>query len=199
MENAKIVNYREKDEKIIKLKGMEKFEDPFNVHFKIEKIEVEDGNEFYKTIEDVLFSKNGDVLICYPNNKKDESYTIPKGVKVIDKWAFGVNYNIKSVVLPESVKTICEYAFFDCKSLEEIAIPSSVKIIKEVTFAICRKLGKIYIPKSVTKIGESAFSQCDSLKDVYYQGTEEEWSKVEIDSDDNDCLINAKIHFNSKQ
>lgn len=199
MENAKIVNYREKDEKITILKGMEKFEDPFNVYFTIEKIEVEDGNEFYKTIEDVLFSKIGDVLICYPNNKKGDSYIIPKGVKVIDKWAFGVNYNIKSVVIPDSVEIISDYAFFDCKSLEEIAIPSTITIIKEVTFALCRKLGKIYIPKSVIKIGESAFSQCENLKDVYYQGTEEEWNKIEIDSDDNDCLINATIHFNSKK
>ena len=55
---------------------------------------------------------------------------------------------------------------------------------------------KVTMPESVTSIGSSAFYGCENLKDVYYVGSEEEWLKISIGSD-NENLTNATIHYNS--
>jgi hypothetical protein len=47
---------------------------------------------------------------------------------------------------------------------------------------------------SVTSIGEYAFYGCNSLTDVYYNGSEEDWRKISIESG-NAYLTDAMIHF----
>jgi len=49
--------------------------------------------------------------------------------------------------------------------------------------------------ENVSTIENSAFQWCGSLQDVYYSGSKNQWENINI-SDDNECLINAKIHFN---
>ncbi len=77
-------------------------------------------------------------------------------------------------------------------------IPSdgSVTSIGEYAFSDCTGLTSITIPDSVTSIGNSAFWGCNELKTVYYGGSEEQWNKISIGSD-NACLKNANIIFNS--
>lgn len=41
-----------------------------------------------------------------------------------------------------------------------------------------------------------AFYNSGKLSDIYYEGTEESWKKINIDKQ-NECLTNAKIHYNS--
>ena len=57
------------------------------------------------------------------------------------------------------------------------------KIITAETFSRCVNLKRITIPKSITRIEENAFRGCDSLEDVYYEGTLEEWRKIDIVSE----------------
>lgn len=52
--------------------------------------------------------------------------------------------------------------------------------------------------KPLTEIAVDAFSTCTELTDVYFEGTEEEWNALTIQSG-NDCLLNAELHFNSIQ
>ena len=51
------------------------------------------------------------------------------------------------------------------------------------------------IPDSVTDIGYGAFNGCASLTDVYYKGSEAEWAKISIGSN-NDKLTGANITYN---
>ena len=55
-------------------------------------------------------------------------------------------------------------------------------IISE-SFSGCVNLKRITIPKSITRIEENAFRGCDSLEDVYYEGSLEEWRKIDIVSE----------------
>ena len=55
--------------------------------------------------------------------------------------------------------------------------------ISSESFSGCVKLKRITIPKSITRIEENAFRGCDSLEDVYYEGTLEEWRKIDIVSE----------------
>ncbi len=73
-------------------------------------------------------------------------------------------------------------------------IPKGVGRIRERAFYSCDKLTKVKIPKSVKFIEREAFDGCDSLTKIIYAGTEKQWRKIDIDSD-NEYLDSVKIKF----
>ena len=127
---------------------------------------------------------------------ENTSIQLKNGTVSISDFAFGYCSGLTSITIPDSVKSIGEDAFWGCTSLTSTTIPDSVKSIGETAFWGCTGLTSITIPDSVTSIGERSFYDCKYLKNVYYSGTKEEWNKIIIESG-NDCLQNAKIHYNS--
>lgn len=146
------------------------------------------------------------------------SIVIPQSVKHIDKFAFSLT-GLTSVVIPDNVESLGDSAFLDCAqlasvtlgkgiksigkmaflycvSLESIVIPQGVTRIEKSTFAQCFKLQKIEIPKTVTSIDEYAFSLCRALNKVYFTGSQAQWNKVSIGSN-NEPLYSVSISFNS--
>ncbi len=55
-----------------------------------------------------------------------------------------------------------------------------------------------YVPETVTSIKKSAFSKCSGIKYVFYTGTQNDWSKISIGSD-NACLTNAYVHYETME
>ncbi|MCR4805532.1 MAG: leucine-rich repeat domain-containing protein [Clostridia bacterium] len=53
----------------------------------------------------------------------------------------------------------------------------------------------IFLPKSLESIGKYAFWQCAALTDVFYAGSEEDWSNVQIGAM-NDGLNGVTMHYN---
>ncbi|KAK8881142.1 hypothetical protein M9Y10_003872 [Tritrichomonas musculus] len=106
----------------------------------LESINISENNDYYKSLNGILFLKNGSSLIKYPPMIKDNNYTIP-----------------------DNVITISKYAFYQCKYLESIIIPDGVTNIGEKSFYDCNSLKSIIIPDSVNQIGTHAFSDCDSM------------------------------------
>lgn len=76
-------------------------------------------------------------------------------------------------------------------------IPSGVTSIGDYAFYGDTALTEIFIPASVTSIEWGAFSLWNALSDVYYEGSESDWQKIEIDNYGNISLLNAKIHYNA--
>ena len=111
-------------------------------------------------------------------------------------------YNTRTpaeVVIPKryhslSVTKIGERGFADCKELVSVTIPKSIKTIDDEAFANCDNLTTVNIEVGVSKIRELAFFGCGNLKEVHYNGTQEQWQKIQIDSG-NENFINATIHF----
>ena len=124
------------------------------------------------------------------------SINIPDSVTYIEKGTFNYCTSLASITIPSSVKSIRESAFYRCESLTSITIPSSATYIGDNAFSRCTSLASITIPSSVKSIGESAFYDCTSLTDVYYTGSETEWSRIRVYSD-NTRLTRATIHYNS--
>ena len=122
------------------------------------------------------------------------SITIPDSVTSIDWYAFEGCISLTSITIPNSVTSICFCAFSGCISLTSVTIPDSVTSIGDYAFSDCTDLTSVTIPDSVTSIGDGAFSCCYSLKDVYYTGTEDEWNRISIGTD-NEYLTNATIHY----
>ncbi len=99
-------------------------------------INIADGNEYYSSLEGVLYNK-GKTTIIYAPNKVDYS----------------------KVTFPETVTTIGKGAF-EGASFEEIEIPKNITTIETAAFEGCENLKRVKIPATVTDIGEGAFAGC---------------------------------------
>ena len=100
--------------------------------------------------------------------------------------------NIGLVVVRCANKNVSDVVIF-----EEIAYGQytyKVSSIANLAFYMRSMLKSVTIPNSVTSIGVNAFYNCSTLTDVYYDGTEEEWNKITI-ATNNTPLQNATIHF----
>ena len=134
---------------------------------KIEKINVEEDNQYYTSIDGVLFNKSETEIIDYPNYTEAEFYAVPQSVTSIGEYAFGGDIPLlKTVIIPDTVTEIENGAFMDFYGLEYIDIPTSVTEIGDNAFNGCSQLASITIPNSVTEIGDAAFRYCSSLQSV---------------------------------
>ncbi len=75
----------------------------------------------------------------------------------------------------------------------ELVIPDSVTTINNYAFWNCDNITSVILPDSITSIGESVFEGCDNLTSVVYNGTEEQWSNVSVDRDNN--KLNEVLEF----
>ena len=122
----------------------------------LQEINVTESNEFYRTIDGVLYTKDLKTIICYPAGKKNENFVIPSGVT-----------------------NIGDYTFRDCKSLCEITLPPGVTNIGDYTFSGCYNLQEIALPPSVTRIGDNTFNWCLNLQQINIPaGTLEKFKKL---------------------
>ena len=127
-----------------------------------------------------------------------QSVTIPEGVTNIGGYTFQNCTALTSVTIPEGVTSIENNTFQNCVSLKSLTIPEGVTTIGNYVFSDCTELQSVTLPSTVTSIGESAFYGCTALTDVYYNGTEDQWNSININTTDNDALTNATKHFNYK-
>ncbi len=83
-----------------------------------------------------------------------------------------------SVVIEEGVTSISRYAFAKMYAIESVSIPTTVN-----------------------SIGFNAFSHLTSLQYVNYAGTEEAWSKIDIDlsGEGHENFLDAKYTFENKE
>ena len=130
----------------------------------------------------------------FKNNKEIKHVVIEDGVTDIGYCAFGDCSNLKDITIADSVTNIGKLAFKNCSSLENIIIPNSVEVINSYTIYNCNNITRVTIPTGVTTIDKKAFCECTNLTDIYYGGTEEQWNKMSISSE-NDELENVTIHY----
>ena len=98
------------------------------------EIKVDPKNENYKSLNDALYTKNGEVLIKYPARITAKAFTVPETVVTIEEEAFAQNWWLEKVVLSKSVKTIGDKAFVGNRGLEEVKNLSSVKTMGSDVF-----------------------------------------------------------------
>ncbi len=137
---------------------------------------VDENNEYFCSVDGVLFTKDMKNLLFYPLAKdlqtvKDDNgndiqvseYTIPDGVETIRTKAFYKCGKITKLAIPDTVKNIEEKAFFRCSSLKELTLSQNVEYIAKDSFGFCSSLSEINIPATIKQIDEYAFYNCTSL------------------------------------
>ena len=111
----------------------------------LKEINVSEDNTAYTSIDGILYTKDGKILIACPMGKEETNITIPNGVTSIDYSAFKGCSNLASITIPNSVTNIGDYAFSNCSNLTSITIPNSVTSIGEYAFFNSFALKNIYI------------------------------------------------------
>ena len=143
---------------------------------------IAEGNPNYKTVDGVLFTKDGSRLVRFPTAPRTDSpaltmervdgqpvysYTVPEGVEEIGEAAFantelqkagtGVTIYDFKVDLPGSVETVGDYAFYS-SYIEEVTLPEGLRTICTGAFSRMRnKSTSLILPSTVETIGNEAF------------------------------------------
>lgn len=95
-------------------------EAPFSACEKLQNINVSSENQFYVSVDGVLFTKDMKILMQYPTGKTGTSYTIPNSVTSIGAFSFYMCKKLTSITIPSSVISIGERAFGDCSNIQSI-------------------------------------------------------------------------------
>lgn len=134
---------------------------------------VDPKNPSFSSEDGVLFDKNMETLLICPMTKSG-TYSIPSNVTSIGAVAFKYCEKLTSIIISDSVTTIDDSAFYGCSNLTSVMIP-----------------------KSVTSIGDCVVSsdRLNGLTDIYYEGTEDEWNQISIESS---ISPDITIHYNSE-
>ena len=153
----------------------------------VEKINVSEKNNYYRSVDGVLFSKDMSLLIYYPSNKAGDSYKVPDEVKEFspcaDNGAFNYNQNLKSVTLNANINlsswNFPRSSFAYASKLEAIYVDSKnpyltsdngILYSKDKTILVsyptnCSQTRYI-MPDNVSAMSENAFYGAKKLKEI---------------------------------
>ena len=101
----------------------------------VQNIEIAESNPYYKSIDGVVYSKDGKKLIKCSPKRRCYTFKIPEGVEEIDVHAFDWNNYIFKIQLPETLKKLKTGTFTKCEKLSTIYIPSEIEYIEDGCFA----------------------------------------------------------------
>lgn len=138
-------------------------EKAFNCCFALTRIEVDEQNPNYCSVDGVLFNKDKTILKLYPPNKSGITYNIPHSVITLGTAAFSECKNIQTITIPEEVRFIHDECFLGCTALKSITFTSGLLAIRDYAFMACKAIENIQLPESLQEIGEGAFMNCSSL------------------------------------
>lgn len=116
-------------------------------------------------------------------------------LSIMNDAFYGCN-KLQDVVVPDSVYFLGPTAFGSCANLKYVKLPAS-SVVQQKLFSSCEALESVVIPQAVTLIGQGLLLGCPDTVAVYYEGSEEQWSAINI-YDNNDVLNNATKYFYSE-
>ena len=118
--------------------------------YDLTNITVAADNPAYKSVDGILYTKDGKMLVACPR-AKGGTVSVASGTENVGRYAFYYNYDLTAISFPEGLKVIDDYAFEYCQN----------ENFTSVTF-----------PASVVTIGDNAFGYCSYLTNVTFSGNE---------------------------
>ena len=127
---------------------------------------MDEKNTIYKSVDGVLFSKDGTHLICYPAAKKGVEYAIPEGTLAVDYGAFRGQSKLFTVSFPSTLVEIQGYAFSYCTYLDGLVFPETLITIGSDAFRSCRYLSLVTFKNPDVNLVGYTFADCTSLRKI---------------------------------
>ena len=103
-----------------------------------------------------------------------------------------------TVEIAEGVKEIADEAFLFCDNVTRVLVPEGVATIDRCVFEGMYSLKEITLPKSLSTVSVNAFACCDKLSKVKYNGTVEQWYRIQFDDDANPLINHADLYIGGK-
>jgi hypothetical protein len=108
----------------------------------------------------------------------------------------------------ERIEIDSEYKFMPVRAVNSGALKnhteisllilgSNIETVGDSAFRGCSNMRDVVVPVSLSKIESDAFLGCTLLTRVYYHGTSDEWTSIDIE-DGNNNIRNADIYFYSE-
>jgi hypothetical protein len=138
----------------------------------LQSISVDPANQWFASLDGVLFNKDKSNLIIYPKAKSGSRYEVPASVKKISDKSFQYS-TLTSVGLPNGLIEIGDMAFAFMPLLRNVIIPDTLETINNYAFYQSVK-NTITIPNNVKTVGyqsiadqnDSGFIYCGSTLNV---------------------------------
>ncbi len=133
----------------------------------LEYITVDENNQFYASINGVLYDKEIKTLLKFPSNIQDnEWFEIPSTVTSIGYCAFHTNNNLTRITIPSGVTTIGNGAFYYCKNLSRVtcyaqtppSTPSEKNTTSDPWGYSGRSEATLYVPKGCAEAYEQFYN-----------------------------------------
>lgn len=122
-------------------------------------------NDYFTSVDGVLFTNNLLELIMYPAGRANTAYSVPETVVEIDNSAFAGCSHLETVVVPEGVVYLGNNTFEGCSDLSSVILPDSLSSLPWNTFMGCTKLESVVLPSGLTEIPPHTFDGCNCLTD----------------------------------
>lgn len=118
------------------------------------EISVDPANTVYKSIDGILYSRDGLTLHFCPHAKSG-AVSVAQGTQTIAGKAFFANYGITSIEFPDGLLKIGEYAFYGCSGFTKVCIPGTVTELGERAF-LYSEVTQFEFFGSVTVLGQAS-------------------------------------------
>jgi hypothetical protein len=174
-------------------------------------IDIDSRNTRYKSIDNVVYTFDGSVLVHYAAQKNSREYTVPDGTKVIQNISY--NPYLEKLVLPESVEVVGWLR--ELKSLGSVNLGNNVKTLHTLTgtaitelvlpdgitnldgcaLALNTLLKKVTLPAHLEQICNDTFEGASSLEEIVISSANKRYSTLDgvlYDNDTKTLLIYPK-------
>lgn len=122
----------------------------------LQKIEVAANNDYFCSVDGVLYDKEKSILLAVPATKSGE-LIVESNVVAIKDFAAKSCSNLTKVVFPGNLEIVGNSAFESCTSLQSINFPNTLTQIGKKAFYNAPLVGVAVIPDGVNVVEESAF------------------------------------------
>lgn len=151
--------------------SLEAFEDVAYISDKakaLKTIDIASDNKYYKSYDNVVYSKDGTCLIYYPSAREKTDFIVPEFVDTINGCAFCACNSLSSIIIKDNVKHIGGTVFSGCYNLTEVVLECPIEAIPVSMFYACHSLKHIKLCETVKRIEPYAFCGCDSLQNINF-------------------------------
>jgi len=137
----------------------------------INDVTINNLNEFFIIDNNVLYSKDGKILIKAFNNI-NENISIKKETEVINEYAFYNNLKLKKINFDNSLRTIKKEAFANCENLKEVTFKENNSYeINDGVFKNCYSLKEVKFPVGLKILGNRVFKNCYNLNNIEFNNS----------------------------